>query len=235
MGWLSEAVAKCALTSDMEEYLYGRGAQEATILDEGCVTWHRLEEPSPDPVFAKRYGNFGERLEGFLVIPVRSPKGSFIGMEARNISVKYLSDWREVEAEWNPFMIGTRRAVEKLWAGGDAWIVEGFFDKCPLEWVVPSGDAVLATVTAKLAIRHVEFLRRHCRGWVHMVYDRDEAGRRGSEGYADSSNKRHWGALDALRRVGLKCRDVPYSGGKDPGELWDRGGVQALKAAFPTI
>jgi len=234
MSWLEDALSRCSLTPDVEEYLVGRGASDETIAAEGCVTWSPAEEPSPDENFRKRYGSRGERLDGFLVCPVRSPKGALIGFEARDTKVKFISDWREPAAAWNPFFLGTRRAVGRLWDGGDAWIVEGFFDLCPLEWAVPKKDAVLATVTAKLSDRHVDFLRRFCRGWVHMVYDRDEGGRRGTVGGVDNSGKRIWGALDVLRRVGLKCRDVPYTGGKDPGEIWDKGGVAALKAAFPT-
>ena len=211
----------------------GRGAKDETIAGEKCVTWQKLEEPSPDPVFRKRYGAFGEDLAGFLICPVWSPKGALIGMEARDPAVKFISDWRELAAAWNPFFLGMHRAAEKLWAGGDAWIVEGFFDICPLEWIVPPSDVVLATVRAKLSERHIEFLRRFCRGWVHMVYDRDEAGVHGTHGYIDKAGKKHWGALDVLRRAGLKCRDIPYSGAKDPGEIWDRGGLKALKAAFP--
>ena len=123
--------------------------------------------------------------------------------------------------------------MPSIWSGGDVWICEGLFDKFPLEWAVPSGDAVLATVRAKLSDSHVEFLRRFCTGTIHMVYDRDETGRKATVGWVDAeTGRKRYGALDALKRVGLKCVDVQYRGGKDPGEIWDHGGAAAVKAAF---
>jgi len=196
------------------------------------VTWQRLEEPSPDPAFREMAGRFGERFTGYAVCPVWSPRGTIIGFEVRNTQRKYIRDYRLPEAVWNPFFIGMRRALPKIWAGGDVWIVEGQFDLYPLEWAIPETDAVLATVRAKLSKWHLEFLRRYCKGWVHMVYDRDETGLKATFGYETKEGKRRMGALDALQRVGLKSRDVPFSGGKDPGDLWDQGGVESVRAAF---
>ena len=171
-------------------------------------------------------------LTGYLVCPMYSIRGEVIGFEARSIHRKAIEDFRLPDTGWSPFWLGTRRAVQRLWAGGDAWVCEGLFDKCPLEWVVPSKDAVVASVRAKLSRAHVEFLRRFCRGWVHMVYDRDTTGREATLGYTDKAGGKHPGALELLERVGLRCRDVPYQG-KDPGVIWDQGGVAAMQAAFP--
>jgi len=33
----------------------------------------------------------------------------------------------------------------------------------------------------------------------------------------------------------LDCADVPYRGGEDLGEVWDSGGVEAMRRAFPTL
>ena len=232
MSWLSEALGSCTLTDDVEGYFLGRGAKQDSIESEGIVTWQRLDSPAPDPAFRVMAGSYGERFVGYAVCPVWSPRGTLIGFEARNIQRKYIRDYRLPEAAWNPFFIGMRRALPKLWAGGDAWIVEGQFDLYPLEWAVPETDAVLATVRAKLSKWHLEFLRRYCQGWVHMVYDRDETGQKATFGYSTEDGKRRMGALDALQRVGLKSRDVPFTGGKDPGEIWDQGGVKAVQAVF---
>lgn len=233
MSWLAEALAECSLTEEVEGYLLGRGAKESTIAAEGIVTWRPTKDPVPNEEFRKKYGPHGEKLDGFLMCPVRSPKGVLIGFEARNIRVKVISDFRLPEAQWNPFFLGARSAMPAIWAGGDVWICEGLFDKTALEWAVPSGDAVLATVRAKLSDAHVEFLRRFCKGTVHMVYDRDETGRKATVGWIDQeTGKKRYGALDVLPKVGLKCRDVFYRGGKDPGEIWDRGGAAAVRAAF---
>jgi DNA primase len=232
--WLDDALKAMTLTEEVEGYLLGRGAMESTIAREGIVTWKATEFEIPDPAFTDVvYGRHGEKLNGYLVCPVRSPRGSLIGFEARNIHKKNIQDFRFIETKYTPFFLGTREAMPAIWAGGDVWICEGLFDKMALEWAVPASDAVLATVSAKLTDLHLEFLRRFCTGWVNMVYDHDETGRRATVGWVDTeSGKKRYGALDALRRVGLKCRDMPYSGGKDPGEIWDHGGAAAIRAAF---
>ena len=233
MSWLEEALAACTLTEEVEGYMLGRGAKESSIAAEGIVTWRPSADPVPNEEFCEKYGKHGEKLDGFLMCPVRSPKGILLGFEARNIRQKVISDFRLPEAYWNPFFLGTRSAMPSIWSGGDVWICEGLFDKFPLEWAVPSGDAVLATVRAKLSDSHVEFLRRFCTGTIHMVYDRDETGRKATVGWVDAeTGRKRYGALDALKRVGLKCVDVQYRGGKDPGEIWDHGGAAAVKAAF---
>jgi len=232
MTWLADALSNCNLTDEVEGYLLGRGAKEQSIQREEIITWQSTEIDVPEPIFCKRYGARGEMLRGMLICPVRSPRGRLIGFEGRSIHKKFITDYRLPEAAWNPFWIGTSRAVEKLWKGGDVWIVEGMFDLFPLEWAVPPGDAVLASVRAHLSRSHVEFLQRLCQGWVHMVYDRDETGRIATVGGIDKHGKEIWGAMKTLKRVGLKCRDVPYTGGKDPGEIWDQGGQAAMVAVF---
>lgn len=236
MQWLVEALASCRLTPEVEDYALGRGAKEETLLTEGVVTWTPPKIPAPESetLFRERYGPFGERLRGMMIIPVWSPRGVLIGFEGRSIHKKYITDYRLEAEKWNPFFLGLRAGMLRIWNGGDVWIGEGFFDKCPLEWIVPSRDAVLATVRASLSRKHVEFLRRYCAptATVHMVYDHDQTGRRATVGGVDEKGKKILGALELLRRVELRCREVPYHGGKDPGEVWLQGGVRALKSAF---
>ena len=230
--WLARALKDFPLTDDVSEYLLGRGAKEETILAEGIRTWQRLPEPSPDEEFTKRFLAYGERLEGMLVTPVRSPRGKLLGFEARSIHEKRVMDFRLPEAKFSPFCIGTRRAMPALWAGGNIWVVEGLFDLTALEWAIPPGDAIIATVRAHLTKTQLEFLRRFCTGQVKMVYDRDETGRKAVTGWIDDTGKKRMGALQLLDGVKLVGVDVHYSGGKDPGEIWDHGGVSAIQATF---
>lgn len=224
----------------MENYALGRGAKESTLQAEGIVTWKSPQTPVPEEAqdFRSRYGIYGEKLKGMLICPVWSPKGVLLGFEGRSIHRKYITDFRLPDEKWNPFFLGTRSAMPAIWSGGDVWITEGLFDKCPLEWVVPPRDAILSTVRAALSQKHVEFLRRYCSGstkrhvMIHMVYDQDETGRRSTHGWVDENGKRRPGALELLRRAGLACRDIPFHGGKDPGVIWDRGGAAAMRAAF---
>jgi len=231
-AWLSEALQTLTLTSEVEEYLLGRGTRESTILAEGLVTWKPLKTAAPDPTFRSQYGEHGEKLDGMLVIPVRSPRGVLLGFEARNIYQKRILDYRLAAAKYLPFFIGTRRAMSAIWAGADIWIVEGFFDLTALEWGIPPGHVVLATVRANLTRQQLEFLRRFCKGRVHMAYDMDPTGRKAVEGWDDDQKKHHPGAIELLERVGLPCSNEKYDGGKDPGEIWDHGGEAAIRATF---
>ena len=230
--WLAEHLSQCCLTPEVEDYLLGRGVKEATIKEEGLVTWSRSKTPFTDYVFRRRYGDFGEKIEGYLATPVYSPRGQVIGFEGRSIYKKLISDYRLPEAAWNPFWLGTKKAMPKIWAGGGVWIVEGLFDLSALEWVIPEKDVVLASVRASLSKSHVEFLRRFCQGTVHMTYDRDATGRAGVVGWTDDTGRKHMGALQRLKKEGLDCCDVSYSGGKDPGEIWSIYGKEGLRKAF---
>lgn len=112
------------------------------------------------------------------------------------------------------------KARKKLWTDAEFYFVEGLFDLFALEWVVPKGDIILGSLRAKLSYGHVSFLSRFAT-CVHMVYDEDEAGRKGARG-----------ALFDLQRVDVVCREVRYCGGKDPGEIWDNFGLEGLRKAF---
>ena len=249
MTWLSEVWDEQVLTREVEEYLLRRGARTESYQELEIITWGVPYSPGPedglithdpmrlvieDATFQAKYGApKGLDLTGWLACPVVSPKGKVIGFEARNTEKKALSEFLLPEAAWNPVWLGLCPSVmQRIWDGGDVWVVEGLFDLFPMQWLVPEDDVVLATLRARLTDKHVEFLRRFCQGWVHMVYDQDEQGRKATFGWTDQEGRRRWGALDKLKRVGLKCRDVPYSGGKDPGEIWDLGGARALRSYF---
>jgi DNA primase len=230
--WLDEHLANCKITPEVEDYLLGRGVKETTIRDEGVVTWTTSKVPFSDYVFRKRYGEFGEKIDGYLVTPVYSPKGKVIGFEGRSIHQKLISDYRLPEAYWNPFWLGMKKAMAKIWAGGSIWVVEGLFDLSAMEWVIPERDVVLASVRAKLSKAHIDFLQRFCQGTVYMTYDRDVTGRSGVVGWKDDTGKFHQGAMQRLKSLGVPCIDVYYQGGKDPGEIWSKYGMEGLKRAF---
>lgn len=211
--------------------------------------WRTPPTPCPIPSFAQRYGAYGENIEGWLVCPLRDGRGGILGFEARCLEAKKVSQYKLPRAFWNPVFIGLRRAMPKIWAGGDVWIGEGLFDMTALDHIVPERDATLATMTAKLNKSHCDFLTRfmrhlgdpkstHTVSMVHMVYDRDEKGRKAMRGFVDGEGKKHWGAIESLNGVNVRCREVPYMcppGCKDPGDLWERFGEDGLRKAFGTI
>ena len=221
MTWIQEALSSLTLTEEAEGYLLGRGAKSDSYENMGEGVWSKSPSPCEDPDFVERYGPYGESLEGLLVCPLYTPRGEPVGFEAKSMRKKYLTRYLvRPKADWNPIWIGRTDAAEKLWSGGEAWIVEGRFDLYPLEWVIPPEDVVLASVRAALTRKHIEYLRR-LGVFVNVVYDNDETGRVGTE------KALHW-----LKRAGVPCRKVSYSGGKDPGEIWDQGGLSGLKKSF---
>jgi DNA primase len=232
MTWLSEHLPRLTLTEAHEGYFLGRGAKEESISGFAIKTWQALEEDAPDPDFCERYGDKGERLGDWAIWPLFSPRGRVLGFEGRRIPEKKVTRYLLPEAYWQPLWLGmSPEVMRRIWARADVWIVEGLFDLFAMEWVVPDGDVVLASLRAKLTDKHIEFLRRFCKGWVRMVYDNDEAGRHGVHDWFADNGKKRWGALTHLDRVGVRAVAVHYRG-KDPGELWNQGGVAGIKAAF---
>ena len=148
------------------------------------------------------------------------------------MSEKKISEFRTPEAEWNPVLVNTPLAVQRMWDGGSVWVTEGVFDLLPIELIAPPEDVVLATLRAGLSRRHVEFLSRFCRNRIYMVYDNDETGRKATLGWKDlTTGKYRPGALDLLKSAGLNVIDFRYRG-KDPGEVWSSGGIPNLRRVF---
>lgn len=230
--WISHHLASLSLSEEAEGYLLGRGATPEAISRLGFKEWYPASVDAPSTSFRARYGSRGEKLLGMLVYPLLSPLGGLVGIEARAMEEKRISEFRTPEAEWNPVLVNAPRAAEQMWQGGSVWVTEGVFDMLALELVVPDTDAVISTLRAGLSSRHVEFLARLCRNRVYMVYDNDETGRRATLGWVDqSTGKKRLGALELLRRAGLNVIDYRYRG-KDPGEVWSSGGITKLQRVF---
>lgn len=234
--WLFRHLSSLVLGEEAEGYLYGRGATEGLIESLEVREWSPSLEASPSAAFRQRYGPRGEKLTGMLVFPILSPTGMLIGMEARtpsqDPSEKRISEFRLPEASWNPFLVNTPQAVARMWDGGSIWVCEGVYDLFALARVIPSKDALVATLKAGLAKNHIQFFSRFCRGQVYMVYDNDETGRRATHGFYDPEMQKYRpGAMGLLTKAGLTAVDFRYRG-KDPGEVWSKGGASLLQSTF---
>jgi len=207
-------------TERAEDYFLGRGANSSATRPMCLGEW--AGEKVSDPSFALRYGDHGERLLGWWCWPIRTPSNRIVGIEFRNPDrkeiVKHLiHDESDPHATW----VCRPDSFEKLWNGGAVWLVEGIFDLFALEWAVPETDAVLACGRANLNKKQAESLRRLAPAFVHVAFDRDDAGQRGASF-----------AAKTLTETKLRHGVVSYGGGKDPGEIWSKGGKQAVLAAF---
>lgn len=236
--WITKGLLASAkdLPEEVEGHVLGRGLPYKLMVEMGVGLWRPPETPSPDVVFNKRNGDYGQHRMGWLTVPMWSPRGQLVGVEFRTWEGdKGVRDFRLPEAKWIPVFLGlTPTNLQKIWEGGDVWLVEGVFD-IALQHAVPEGDVVLACGTARVSRQQMTFLQRFLSpsAMVHVVFDMDETGLRQVSGFTDEATGK-WipGVPARMDRVGIRNRAVQYLGGKDPGEIWEAGGRYALQHAF---
>lgn len=224
-AWLVNALELCSLSEESRDYVMGRGASREVIEAWGLKTFEAPPEPCPDESLHHHYGTHFDRFEGKIIYPLHSPRGRFLGFDSRTPYRKDDDRYLLMEARWNPVWIGMPTAMQAIWDGADIIVVEGRFDVWAILHAVTRGQAVLGSGPAHLSYKQTEFLRRWARGDVYMAYDNDDAGKKGTE--------------DALKHLDLNkvsCAELRYGlNGDDPGAIWDRGGVDALREAFPHL
>jgi DNA primase len=237
--WLTKGVLDAAAnwSEELEGYVLGRGLPQQLAQEMQVGLWRPASSAAPDKLFKERNGARGEYRSGYMTVPFWSPRGRLIGVEFRTWGQeeKKVRDFRLPEGKWAPVFIGlTPSTLKKIWDGGDVWLVEGVFDMA-LTHAVPKKDVVLACGTARVSRNHLNFLKRFLSSsaMVHVAFDQDETGQRQITGFTDDATGR-WipGVPDRLEKVGLRNRAVNYRGGKDPGEIWESGGREALTHHF---
>lgn len=236
--WLSDAILRAAvdLPEEFEGYVLGRGLPLSLMEEMRIGIWRHSSSVAPEVGFIRQgNGDRGQLREGWMTVPFWSPKGRIVGVEFRRWDgVKEVRDYRLPESKWVPVFIGlTPSVLQKIWNGGDVWLVEGVFDMA-IAHVIPKKDVVLACGTARITRNQVDFLHRFLgpTAMVRVVFDEDETGRRQVMGYMDEANKWVPGVPERLERVGVRSVAIRYRGGKDPGEIWEKGGRSALEKAF---
>jgi DNA primase len=236
--WFASAllVSSDTLPEQAEGYMLGRGLPHALATEMRVGLWRSSDEGCPDSTFAARYGGRGHRVEGWLSIPMWSPRGQILGVEYRRWDgEKGSQKFYMPESKWLPVFTGlVPSALNRIWRGADVWLVEGVFDLA-VAHAIPSKDVALACGGAKITPNQLAFLRRFLsdRAWVHVCFDMDETGRNMAHGYTHpDTGKRVWGVVERLTRAGIKARVVEYRGGKDPGEIWEAEGTEYLRRAL---
>ena len=229
---LTDHLQTLGMGEDAEGYLLGRGGEESLLTSLGVREWAVAPTRCPSASFSKRYGERGQGLEGMVIFPLWAPSGTMVGFEGRSWRQKVITGYRLPEAPWNPVLLNAPECAVKLWAGGSAWIVEGAYDLFAMSRVIPKTDSVVSPLKAGLSKAHVRFFARFCRNRVYLVYDNDESGRRATLGGVDplTKKKRH-GAMGLLRQAGVNVIDYRYRG-KDPGDVWSKGGQRELESVF---
>ena len=232
--WLGQAIGNCALTEEAEGYVLGRGLPFSLIQELKVCVWQAQETTAPDRSFHNN-GVRGHRIHDWLCIPLYSPRGRLVGCEYRNMQEKKVRKFHLSESNWVPIFGGLcKTSFEKICAGSDVWIVEGIFD-IALQKALPENNVVLSMGGAKITPHQLNFIKRFVRksSTVHVCFDMDETGRKMANGYIHPDTKKKvWGVAERIERVNINTRIVNYRGGKDPGEIWENGGVFALKKSF---
>ena len=219
--WLEEGF--CRPNAQHLSYLKSRGVDSSSSVS--FYSWTPPSTKAPCARFQANFGDNGWRIKNHLITPISNPRGKLIGLEARTFKEdgsKRVMGYRTDQASWNPYFLGCESAMRSLWDGCDLWIVEGIFDMIALEKVVPKGDVVISTLRAGMDNKSIEMITRFYKpqSTLHIVYDNDETGRKKSE------------ALKAVfQKAGVRVYTPRYRG-KDPNEVFQRGGLNALKRFF---
>ena len=226
--WLTEALSASPLTEEARDYLMGRAATPEIIDSWKIKVWDPPLSPCPQTNLHEHYGTHFERFEGKVIYPLYSPKGKFLGFDSRHIDQKDDVRFLLPENRWTPVWIGMPSAMQSIWEGRDVVIVEGRYDVFAMLQLVAtrkSDKAILGLGPAHLSWKQVEFLGRWVTGRVYIAFDNDDPGKKGTAE-----------ALENLSRRDVECSQLRYGKPKeDPGLIWDRGGVEALSAAFPYL
>lgn len=235
--WLSNAIDSCSLPEYAEGYVLGRGLPNNLVGELKVCIWQAQSTRSPDRSYHNN-GVMGHRVHDWLCIPLYSPRGRLLGCEYRNLEKKEVRKYHMQETNWVPVFGGMCPTVfQQIADGADIWLVEGIFD-IALKKALSDKDVVLSMGGAKMTKLQLDFLKRFVRksATVHVCFDMDETGRNMSKGYIHPDTGREvWGVAKRLEKVNINTRLVQYTGGKDPGEIWERGGTFALKQSFKLI
>jgi len=220
--WLSCQWEESFLREDHEDYLLGRGGSDESINRLGVMSWTPSTTPSPCTSFRKWFGETGTALRGYFVCPLYSPSGRCVGFFSRHAEVKkFFLYLIPPQLKWLPTFIGLTQEDQGYLNNRRVWLVEGIFDYFAMSRIVPEGDIVLACLRASISRLQLQFLVRTKPQQIFVVFDRDEAGLKGSQF-----------AYEYLSRRGLFVQQVSYRGGKDPGEIWDSSGEYGLRKEF---
>jgi DNA primase len=218
---LEAVLDECTLAEDAIDYLMGRGATLDTIQRWGIRSFECPATTCPDPALARHYGPHFETFRDKVVYPLRSGRGTLLGMDSRTVGRKDELRFLLPESAWQAVWIGLPDAMQGVWEGKDVLIVEGRYDVLAMKHVFMG--PVLGSGPANLSWKQLEWLRRWITGRIYLAYDRDATGRRGTDK-----------ALKQLAHIDKKCSEVIYGKpGDDPGQIYDRGGAAALRAEFP--
>lgn len=160
-----------------------------------------------------------DRLRGRLIFPIQDVRGRVIGFGGRALEAdqdpKYLNTPETPIFQKRHGFYGFPDALEAIRRAGRVVVCEGYFDR--LAFARAGLGEALATCGTALSSEHGEQLRRRTREVV-LVFDGDRAGQAATEK-----------ALSVLLPHGLRVRAALISGGRDPHDVLEQDGADALR------
>lgn len=162
-------------------------------------------------------GQARDALGGRLILPIRDGRGRTVGFGARALGdgqPKYLNSPEGPLFAKRFLLYGLDRARAAIRRGGEALVVEGYFD------VIACHQAGFEQAVASLGTalgREALALLRHEAARVVFAYDADAAGRKAAGA-----------ALALCGALEMPARAARLTGGKDPAEVLQTRGREAL-------
>lgn len=167
------------------------------------------------------HGSERDPFGGRLILPIRDARGRTVGFGARALGdaePKYLNSPEGPMFAKRYLLYGLDRARAAIRQGGEALVVEGYFDVIACHQA--GFDHAVATLGTALGREALTVLRRDA-DRVVFAYDADGAGRRATAA-----------ALGLCATVDVPARAARLQGGKDPAEVIQSRGRDALAAAL---
>lgn len=170
-----------------------------------------------------------DRLGGRVVLPIKDGQGRTVGFGGRALGAtepKYLNSPDGPLFQKRYLLYGLDRARAALRRGGEALVVEGYFDVIACHRA--GFDNTVATLGTAFGREAAGVLGREARAIV-FAYDADAAGIRAAKA-----------ALALCDTLGLTARAARIAGGKDPAEILAGAGgrerlATALSGALPRV
>lgn len=218
-------------------YLSGRGVDGATVDAFGLgyapadAQWlySFLRSKGYEAAFLDSSGLFASKGKGFplfrdrVVFPIENARGECIAFGARLLrgeGPKYINSPDTAVFQKKQNLFAFSRALDSMRKAGEAIICEGYMDVIAFhraglsQAVAPLGTA-FTPEQAKLLKRYVDR--------VALCFDSDEAGRKAA-----------LKAIELCEASGLECSLIALEGAKDPAEILEKSGGEALKKSAET-
>ena len=163
-------------------------------------------------------GGFYDRFRGRLMFPIRDERGRLVAFGGRIIGdghPKYINSSDTPLYRKSKVLYGMHLAKEVIAKTRKAVLCEGYMDviACHRAGV----ENAVASLGTALADDHVKLLKRWC-DEVVVLYDADTAGQKAADR-----------ACELLEEGGLRARVALLGDGKDPDDLLEEGGPEAVQ------